>query len=94
MLLPQEIIRRKRQGAILGDDEIAFFVHGITDGSIVDAQVGEGGQGAPQPGVGARWALPEHLGVGQEDESELAPGDIVRVRVTDATDYDLCAERV
>ena len=37
--LPQEIIRRKRDGGVLGDDEIAFFVHGLTDGSIAEGQV-------------------------------------------------------
>jgi thymidine phosphorylase len=36
--LPQEIIRRKRDGGTLGDDEIAFFVRGLTDGSIADGQ--------------------------------------------------------
>jgi len=37
--LPQEIIRRKRDGAALTDDEIAFFVRGLTDGSITEGQV-------------------------------------------------------
>ena len=37
--LPQEIIRRKRDGGALGDDEIAFFVRGLTDGSIAEGQV-------------------------------------------------------
>ena len=36
---PQEIIRKKRDGGRLSDEEIAFFVLGITDGSISDAQV-------------------------------------------------------
>jgi thymidine phosphorylase len=36
--LPQETIRHKRDGARLGDDEIAAFVRGLTDGSVVDAQ--------------------------------------------------------
>ena len=39
MLLPQEIIRKKRDGGTLGAEEIAFFVRGLTDGSIGDAQV-------------------------------------------------------
>ncbi len=39
-MLPQEIIRRKRDGARLSQEEIAFFVRGLADGSIVDAQVG------------------------------------------------------
>jgi thymidine phosphorylase len=38
-MLPQEIIRRKRDGEALGDDEIAFMVQGIAAGSLTDAQV-------------------------------------------------------
>ena len=38
--LPQEIIRRKRDGEALRDDEIDAFVAGLTDGSVADAQVG------------------------------------------------------
>jgi thymidine phosphorylase len=38
-MLVQEIIRRKRDGAALSDEEIAFLVRGITDGSIGDGQV-------------------------------------------------------
>ncbi|TVR10936.1 MAG: thymidine phosphorylase [Salinarimonadaceae bacterium] len=39
-MLPQEIIRRKRDGLDLSDEEIACFVAGIADGGIADAQVG------------------------------------------------------
>ncbi|MBI3286134.1 MAG: thymidine phosphorylase [Burkholderiales bacterium] len=39
MLLPQEIIRKKRAGAALSAAEIAFVVDGIVDGSISDAQL-------------------------------------------------------
>ncbi|MDX2299410.1 MAG: thymidine phosphorylase [Xanthomonadaceae bacterium] len=38
-LLPQEIIRKKRDGAALSREEIAFFVRGITDGSVGDGQI-------------------------------------------------------
>ena len=38
-LLPQEIIRRKRDGAALSRAEIEFFVRGITDGSVSEGQV-------------------------------------------------------
>jgi thymidine phosphorylase len=38
-LLPQEVIRRKRDGAELSADEIAFMVRGLTDGSINEGQV-------------------------------------------------------
>jgi len=38
-LLPQEIIRRKRDGQTLGADEIAFMVEGLTDGRVTEGQV-------------------------------------------------------
>src|SRR5918997_5301496 len=38
--LPAEIIRRKRDGAELTGEEVAFLVRGITDGGLSDAQVG------------------------------------------------------
>jgi thymidine phosphorylase len=38
LFLPQEIIRRKRDGATLSSAEIGFFVRGLTDGSIADGQ--------------------------------------------------------
>jgi thymidine phosphorylase len=39
-MLPQEIIRRKRDGKRLTDGEIAEFVRGITDDSVSEGQVG------------------------------------------------------
>ena len=39
-MLPQEIIRRKRDGAALSEAEIDSIVAGITDGALADAQVG------------------------------------------------------
>jgi pyrimidine-nucleoside phosphorylase len=38
-MLPVQVIRKKRDGGVLDDDEIRFFVGGITDGSIPDYQV-------------------------------------------------------
>ena len=38
--LAQEVIRRKRDGNALTDEEIEWLVAGITDGSVSDAQVG------------------------------------------------------
>ncbi len=38
--LPQEIIRRKRDGEILTTAEIEFFIRGVTDETITDSQVG------------------------------------------------------
>ncbi|GHC33945.1 thymidine phosphorylase [Aidingimonas halophila] len=39
-MLPQEIIRHKRDGKTLDDHAIQAFVKGMTDGSIGDAQIG------------------------------------------------------
>ncbi len=38
-MLPQEIIRRKRDGETLSDEEIAFFIRGLSDGSISEGQI-------------------------------------------------------
>lgn len=38
MFLPQEVIRRKRDGQVLMSDEIAAFVRGLTDGSVSEGQ--------------------------------------------------------
>ncbi len=38
-MLPQEIIRRKRDGHELSDEEIAFIVRGIHDGNLSEGQV-------------------------------------------------------
>ncbi len=37
-MLPQELIRKKRDCRTLTAEEISFFIRGVTDGSIVDAQ--------------------------------------------------------
>ena len=39
MLLPQEIIRKKRDGATLSSEEIAFMVKGLADESISEGQI-------------------------------------------------------
>ena len=39
-VLPQELIRRKRDGGELEGHEIEWLVRGITDGWVSDAQVG------------------------------------------------------
>lgn len=39
-MLPQEIIRKKRDRADLTVEEINFFVKGVTDGTIADCQIG------------------------------------------------------
>ena len=33
-VLPQEIIRKKRDGGVLSDAEIEHFIEGLTDGTI------------------------------------------------------------
>jgi thymidine phosphorylase len=37
--LPQEIIRKKRDGGALSRDEIAFLIEGLTSGSVTEGQV-------------------------------------------------------
>jgi thymidine phosphorylase len=37
-MLPQEIIRRKRDGGALSDAEIEYFIEGLTDGTITEGQ--------------------------------------------------------
>lgn len=38
-MLPQEVIRAKRDGKTLSDEQIAFFVKGITQGTVTDGQI-------------------------------------------------------
>ena len=38
MILPQETIRKKRDGAMLSDEEIESFIEGLTDGSLSEGQ--------------------------------------------------------
>ena len=40
MYLPQEIIRKKRNGLVLTGDEIRWFVKGIYDNSVTEGQIG------------------------------------------------------
>lgn len=39
MFFPQEIIRKKRDGEILSDEEIQFFIQGVADNSISEGQI-------------------------------------------------------
>ena len=38
-MLPVQLIRKKREGLALADDELRAFIAGVTDGSIPDYQV-------------------------------------------------------
>ena len=38
-MLPQELIRKKRDGGVLDAEEIAFFVRGLADGTVTEGQV-------------------------------------------------------
>jgi thymidine phosphorylase len=40
MFLPQEIIRKKRDGQVLTTEEINFFIQGVADDSISESQIG------------------------------------------------------
>ncbi|MFN7102859.1 MAG: thymidine phosphorylase, partial [Pseudorhizobium sp.] len=37
-MIPQEIIRRKRDGKVLSREEIAAFIDGLSGGTITDGQ--------------------------------------------------------
>src|ERR1035437_10409405 len=39
MLLPAQIIQKKRDGNALSEDEIRFFVNGFTDGKLPEYQM-------------------------------------------------------
>lgn len=39
-MIPQEIIRKKREKQELSSEEISFFIKGITNGTIADCQIG------------------------------------------------------
>lgn len=39
MFLAQEIIRKKRDGQALSDEEIRFFINGIRDNTISEGQI-------------------------------------------------------
>ena len=38
-MIPQEIIRKKRDSEVLSKEEIIEFVNGLTNGSFSDAQI-------------------------------------------------------
>lgn len=38
-MLPQEIIRKKRDGGTLSEAEIAAFIRGVTDGTVSEGQI-------------------------------------------------------
>lgn len=40
MFLPQEVIRRKREGEALSEQEIRSFIAGVTDNSVSEGQIG------------------------------------------------------
>ncbi|MBO9496499.1 thymidine phosphorylase [Thalassotalea sp. G20_0] len=40
MFLPQEVIRRKREGEVLSEQEIRSFIAGVTDNSVSEGQIG------------------------------------------------------
>jgi len=54
VLLPQEIIAKKRDGEILKNDEISFFVDGLVSNNFNDAQVGSMAMAIFQQGLTAQ----------------------------------------
>lgn len=39
MYLPQEIIRKKRDGEMLSAEEIQFFIQGVAKGEVSEGQI-------------------------------------------------------
>ena len=39
VFLPQEIIRKKRDGQTLSEEEIRFFINGVRDNSVSEGQI-------------------------------------------------------
>ena len=70
MMLYQELIRRKRDGAPLVRDEIAALVQGMTDGSLSDAQLGAFAMAVVLNGM----ALPERVAL---TEAMRDSGDVL-----------------
>jgi ribosomal protein S12 methylthiotransferase len=75
---------QRRISASILDDKIGSELDVIIDSVGKDGAVGRSYADAPE--IDGTVLL--------EDETEVTPGDIVRVSVTDATDYDLRGERV
>ena len=60
--LPQELIRKKRDGLVLSDAEITFMVQGITSGQLSDAQLGAFAMAVFQRGM----TMPERVTLTQQ----------------------------
>ena len=60
--LPQELIRKKRDGLALSDAEITFMVQGITSGQLSDAQLGAFAMAVFQRGM----TMPERVTLTQQ----------------------------
>ena len=60
--LPQELIRKKRDGLVLTEPEIAFMVQGITSGQLSDAQLGAFAMAVYQKGM----TMPERISLTQQ----------------------------
>lgn len=82
MMLPQEIIRQKRDGKTLSPEQIAFFVQGITNGKVTEGQIAAFAMAVYFNGMSMaeRVALTEnmmHSGTVLEWESLNLPGPVV-----------------
>ena len=66
MFLPQEIIRKKRNGEALSTQEIQFFVQGITNNTIGEGQIAALAMAACTAAILRRLPLPV-------DEPEARP---------------------
>lgn len=70
-MLPQEIIKAKRDGKALSRDQIAFFVKGITNGTVTDSQIAAFAMSVYFNGM----AMPERVALTEE---MMNSGNVVR----------------
>ncbi len=76
--LPQEVIRRKREGKALGTDEIDQLIGTLTSGDLSDAQVGAFAMAACLQGMTASECAA--LTIAMRDSGEVLHWDRQRLR--------------
>ena len=74
--LPQELIRKKRDGLVLSDAEITFMVQGITSGQLSDAQLGAFAMAVFQRGM----TMPESIGAHATVQMGQKLGSVIKAQ--------------
>ena len=74
-MLPQEIIRRKRDGHKLSAPEIAAFIEGITAGTLSEGQIGAFAMAVFLKGMSREEGDPGQEQIPKEKDVGRLPGD-------------------